>query len=113
MATSDKVERVTSGRRAFLKNAAAGLGASALPAAAAAAEPGPDKNGAKERPHPGDIVIERPGSDFMVDVIKSLDLEFVTTNPGSSLRSLHESIVNYGGNRHLPAADIEISRRSR
>ncbi len=42
--------------------------------------------------------VERPGSDFMVDVIKSLNLEYITTNPGSSFRGIHESIVNYGGN---------------
>ena len=34
----------------------------------------------------------------MVDVIKSLDFEFVAANPGSSFRGIHESIVNYGGN---------------
>ncbi len=43
--------------------------------------------------------VERPGSDVMVDLIKSLDVPYVTTNPGSSFRGLHESIVNYGGNR--------------
>jgi acetolactate synthase I/II/III large subunit len=40
----------------------------------------------------------RPGSDFMVDVLKSLGFEYVCANPGSSFRGLHESIVNYGGN---------------
>jgi acetolactate synthase-1/2/3 large subunit len=44
-------------------------------------------------------VIERPGSDFMMDVIKTLDLDYVAANPGSSFRSLHESLVNYGGNK--------------
>jgi benzoylformate decarboxylase/acetolactate synthase-1/2/3 large subunit len=44
-------------------------------------------------------VVERPGSDFMIDVIKTLDIDYVSTNPGSSFRSLHESLVNYGGNR--------------
>src|ERR1044071_3823069 len=34
----------------------------------------------------------------MVDVIKSLDFEYVAANPGSSFRGIHESIVNYGGN---------------
>src|SRR5204863_6982432 len=48
---------------------------------------------------PGDIVVERPGSDFMIDVIKTLDLEYMATNPGSSFRSLQESLVNYGGNK--------------
>jgi thiamine pyrophosphate-dependent acetolactate synthase large subunit-like protein len=42
---------------------------------------------------------DRPGADFMVDVLKALDLEFVAANPGSTFRGLHESIVNYGGNR--------------
>jgi thiamine pyrophosphate-dependent acetolactate synthase large subunit-like protein len=42
---------------------------------------------------------EKPGSDFMVDVIKSLGIEYCAANPGSSFRGLHESIVNYGGNK--------------
>jgi thiamine pyrophosphate-dependent acetolactate synthase large subunit-like protein len=39
------------------------------------------------------------GSDFMVDVIKSLDIEYLPSNPASSFRGLHESLINYGGNR--------------
>jgi acetolactate synthase-1/2/3 large subunit len=99
-------------RRDFLKVAAASAGAAAG-AAMAQSTPaaGPDgstagvapaKAGAqskKDKPHPGDIVIERPGSDFMMDVIKTLDIEYMSTNPGSSFRSLHESLVNYGGNQ--------------
>jgi hypothetical protein len=42
--------------------------------------------------------VKRPGSDFMVDVIRSLGFEYITTNPGSSFRGIQESIVNYGGN---------------
>ncbi|HET7730683.1 MAG TPA: thiamine pyrophosphate-dependent enzyme [Usitatibacter sp.] len=93
-------------RRTFLKTAAA-TAALVAPATAAAQSPeaakqeAPPKEGGakkKDRPHPGDIVIERPGSDFMMDVIKTLDLEYMATNPGSSFRSLHESLVNYGGN---------------
>jgi thiamine pyrophosphate-dependent acetolactate synthase large subunit-like protein len=34
----------------------------------------------------------------MVDVLKSLDFEYVCANPGSSFRGLHESLVNYGNN---------------
>ena len=34
----------------------------------------------------------------MVDVFKSLQFEYVASNPGSSFRGLHESIINYGGN---------------
>ncbi len=40
----------------------------------------------------------KPGSDFMVDVIKTLDIEYVITNPASSCRGIHESFVSYGGN---------------
>jgi len=39
------------------------------------------------------------GSDFMVDVIKSLGIDYIFSNPGSSFLGLHESIVNYGGNK--------------
>ena len=34
----------------------------------------------------------------MVDVIKSLDFDYICANPGSSFRGLHESFINYGGN---------------
>jgi len=43
---------------------------------------------------------ERPGSDFMVDVLKTLGIEYICSNPGSSFRALHESVINYGGNRN-------------
>jgi acetolactate synthase-1/2/3 large subunit len=45
------------------------------------------------------LTTDRPGSDFMVDVIKSLGFEYVAANPGSSFRGLHESLINYGGNK--------------
>ena len=102
-------------RRAFLKTAVAGAGATAAaaaPLAAAAATqvaqaeaaPKAKKEGAHagkaDAAHEGnDMVVEHPGSDFMVDVIKTLGLEYMATNPGSSFRSLHESLVNYGGNQ--------------
>ena len=44
-------------------------------------------------------IVEHPGSDYMVDVIKSLPVEYIFACPGSSFRSLHESVVNYGGNK--------------
>ena len=40
----------------------------------------------------------RYGSDVMVDAIKAQGLRYVSLNPGSSFRGLHDSIVNYGGN---------------
>jgi len=39
------------------------------------------------------------GSDFMVDVIKSLDIDYLPSNPASSFRGLHESLINYGKNK--------------
>src|SRR6516165_1313200 len=41
----------------------------------------------------------RPGSDFMVDVLRSLKLDYIATNPASSCRGLHESLINYGNNQ--------------
>src|SRR3990172_9485891 len=47
--------------------------------------------------------IERPrpewGSDVIVDMLKAFEIEYVALNPGSSYRGLHDSLVNYGGNR--------------
>src|SRR5436305_7342632 len=43
--------------------------------------------------------VDRPGSDFMVDVIKSLDIGYVASNPASSFRGLHESLLTYGVNK--------------
>jgi thiamine pyrophosphate-dependent acetolactate synthase large subunit-like protein len=39
------------------------------------------------------------GSDFMVDVIKTLDIKYLPANPASSFRAIHESLINYGGNK--------------
>lgn len=90
-------------RRGFLKQAAwlAGTAAATAAGAAQAATSVPAAaSAAGSQPEPGtEHLIERPGSDFMIDVIKTLNLEYVATNPGSSFRSLHESLVNYGGNR--------------
>jgi acetolactate synthase-1/2/3 large subunit len=39
------------------------------------------------------------GSDIIVDLLKAAGIEYTAFNPGSSFRGLHDSIVNYGGNR--------------
>ena len=89
-------------RRSFLKgaaaSAAAAIGTQLVQNAAVAqsANPGGES---KESVPPGERVVGRPGSDFMVDVIKATGIEYIASNPGSSFRSLHESIVNYGGNK--------------
>jgi acetolactate synthase I/II/III large subunit len=40
----------------------------------------------------------RAGSDFMVDVIKSMGIDYCYANPASSYRGIHESLINYGKN---------------
>ena len=89
-------------RRSFLKGAAAaGAVTAAMTAAtkvAQAAEAMAHKPEGEANPR-GDAFIPRPGSDFMLDVIKSLNIDYFASNPASSFRSLHESIVNYGGNK--------------
>ncbi len=106
-ATTDSVDR-----RHFLKGTAAGAaalvvdvptskaqqtetrrGAGAPSAQALAAETGAVPAAAEI------LTTDHPGSDFMVDILKSLGFEYVCANPGSSFRALHESIVNYGGNK--------------
>ena len=82
-------------RRGFLKGAgaAAGLAATAPIALAQQAALKPETAPAV------DVTSNaRPGSDFMVDVIKSLGIEYCAANPGSSFRGLQESFINYGKN---------------
>jgi thiamine pyrophosphate-dependent acetolactate synthase large subunit-like protein len=101
-------------RRDFLKSAAVTGAAALVPGA-----PGPAEAGHYEQDAPrqtqasapiaprevdpadgGEIITtDRPGGDFMVDVIKTLDFEYVASNPGSSFRGIHESIINYGDNK--------------
>jgi thiamine pyrophosphate-dependent acetolactate synthase large subunit-like protein len=101
-------------RREFLKGAAvtgaAALVPGAVPAAGAAQapqatpaaqSPGTAAIAAREADPAGDVealTTDRPGGDFMVDVLKSLNFDYVASNPGSSFRGIHESIINYGGN---------------
>ena len=42
---------------------------------------------------------ERWASDVIVDLLHAYDLPYAALNPGASYRGLHDSIVNYGGNR--------------
>jgi acetolactate synthase-1/2/3 large subunit len=96
-------------RRNFLKGTAGGaaaLVAATHPASAQQADPvrsatAPVTTQEKD-PSPSAEVLtaDHPGSDFIVDVLKALGFEYIFANPGSSFRGLHESIVNYGGNKN-------------
>ena len=76
--------------------------AASAPAAAQSAPP-PVMTLAAEATPPADVQVmgdnERSGSDYMVDVFKSLGFDYICANPGSSFRGLHESFINYGGNQ--------------
>ena len=52
------------------------------------------------------LTVDDPGSDFMVDVLKTLGFEYIAANPGSSFRGLHESFINYGGNKSARVAHL-------
>ena len=39
-------------------------------------------------------------SDIMAEMIRRLDLKYIAMNPGASYRGLHDSLVNYLGNRN-------------
>lgn len=43
--------------------------------------------------------VDRPGSDYMVEVLQALDVDFLAINAGASFRGLHESVVNFGENK--------------
>jgi acetolactate synthase-1/2/3 large subunit len=99
-------------RRGFLKRAAAASAAAlAAPAAGAAAQPAaqraampatPIMSASNESANPPEVDVlttDRTGSDFMVDVLKSLGFDYICANPGSSFRGIHESVINYGGNK--------------
>src|SRR5215467_8711699 len=108
-----KSKKMSVDRRSFLKGAAASGAALALePVTTQAQQTQAQRSGA---PIPSETALaaevstpprtvevltaDRPGSDFMVDVLKSLGFEYIAANPGSSFRALHESVINYGGNK--------------
>src|ERR1017187_7296464 len=98
-------------RRNFLKSVAAGAATLAAPSEALAAQPvAPQPSAAMpmmpplieaDPPEEGEVLtIERSGSDFMVDIIKYLGFDYICSVAGSSFRGLHESVINYGGNKN-------------
>ena len=96
MAQKKKPSRATLERRNFLKSGVlAGAAAMVAPAGMASGQAAP----AQQEPEVEVLTTDSCGSDYMVDVIKSLGFEYVCANPVSSFRGLQESIINYGGNR--------------
>jgi acetolactate synthase-1/2/3 large subunit len=111
-----KAKKSSVGRRGFLKGAAAGAAALVAKPAGLNAQQAQEAQTrpAAPLPTPRQVAFEtgtpapradvyttdRPGADYMVDVLKSLGFEYIFANPGSSFRGLQESFVNYGGNRN-------------
>jgi acetolactate synthase I/II/III large subunit len=112
-------------RRNFLKGAtlagAAALtppAANALPAAPDAARkaavPGPRQVAMETQPPSPDPVNQATsGGDFMVDVFKTLDIDYLSMNCASSFRGLHEAVINHGNNvkpeiLNCPHEDIAV-----
>lgn len=52
----------------------------------------------KTDPAGGDNPLEW-GSDLIVELLRQLDIEYVSLLPGSTTRGIHDSIVNYAGNK--------------
>ncbi len=105
-----KSQRDSVNRRDFLRAAAASTAGLVVPPSAAVAASAKGSRGwaappllkpvvTDGEPNVEILTVDHPGSDFMVDVLKSLDFEYLCANPGNSFRSLHESFINYGGNR--------------
>src|SRR5215208_7006349 len=94
MARKDSRPEVS--RRKFLAGVAVTGAAATLPSALppTAHQIATETGIPKDMPH----LAGRAGSDFMVDVIKSLKIDYVYSNPASSFRGLHESLINYGKN---------------
>jgi thiamine pyrophosphate-dependent acetolactate synthase large subunit-like protein len=104
-------KKLSVGRRGFLKGAvtAAALASAPVGAEAQTAQadspavrpPSTTERAAEAGANLGSAevqIVDRPGSDYMVDVFKSLKIDYIFASPGSSFRSLHESFVNYGKN---------------
>jgi acetolactate synthase-1/2/3 large subunit len=86
---------VASESTAKAQQGAAGRGTAAVPSASAV-----EAENTTAPPGVEVLTADRPGSDYMLDVIKSLGIEYIAANPGSSFRALHESIINYGSNKN-------------
>ena len=107
-----KVSGTKSGRRRFLTGAMAAaaltpaVGRTAsdrqIPSGSRSALPPSNTLALAETEIPPALAQSRikgvPGSDFMVDVIKSVEIKYLPANCASSYRALHESLIDYGGN---------------
>ena len=74
---------------------AAGAQSAAAPRASTVPPVPPNEN---VLPAPIRLTESRSGSDFMVDVIKTLNIDYIASLPAATFRGLQESLLNYGQN---------------
>ncbi len=98
------------GRRKFLTGVTlTGAAALAAPAIPTGAQQSPSRESARVVPQPNLAAETQPpaadpvtqtssGGDFMVEVFKTLDIDYLAMNCASSFRGLHEAVINYGKN---------------
>ena len=99
-------------RRNFLKSATlVGAATIAAPVTARAQGTAPHAKPKAPPPGPRQVAVETQapandpafnqstsGGDFMVDVLKTLDIDYLAINCASSFRGLHEAVLNHGNN---------------
>src|SRR5690349_10601890 len=104
--------RVKVGRRGFLQGVAlGGVAAIATPVpgeaqSTAATETAPDPKQPRPAGHDAPsqeftareegITYSSCGGDYMVDVMRSLGIEYFAATPGNTFMGVHEAVINYG-----------------
>jgi acetolactate synthase I/II/III large subunit len=111
MSEPDNQERISLSRRKFVTGTTmAGMATAVIPVAVSSAKaqasagpkpvlPASDASSESIADTTPARQFARSGADFMTDVIKTLGIDYVAANPGSTFRGLQESLINYGENR--------------
>jgi acetolactate synthase I/II/III large subunit len=86
-------------RRAFLAGAATGAAAVLAQQASIASA----QEAGKPKAEAGLPANTRPASDYMVDIFKSFGMEYMFSMCASSFIGIHESVLNYAGNKNPEA----------
>jgi acetolactate synthase I/II/III large subunit len=95
-----KPDKPAMNRRRFLTGVATGAAALAAQPSFASAQAIVPAQGVPVRAAAEVTSAGRPGSDFMVDIFKSLGMEYMFAMCASSFIGIHESVINYAGNKN-------------
>ena len=87
-------------RRSFLQVATLATGAAIAPQVVGQAADGPSQ---AAEPDPGaslrrsaQVSSARWGSDYMIDMLRHVGIDYISATPSNTCKGLHESVVNYG-----------------